>query len=72
MMSKKLRQPIDVVQLAREGAGQVEAEAVDVHLEHPVAQAVHDQLQHLRTLHVERVAAAGEVDVVARIVGASR
>ena len=62
-------QPVDVVQLARERAGEVEAEAVDVHLEHPVAQAVHDQLQHLRVLHVQRVAAAGEVHVVARIVG---
>ena len=60
---------IDLVQLARERARQVEAEAVDVHLEHPVAQAVHDQLQHLRALHVQRVAAAGEVHVVARVVG---
>jgi hypothetical protein len=62
-------EPIDFVQLARERARQVEAEPVDVHLEHPVAQAVHDQLQHLRALHVQRVAAAGEIHVVARIVG---
>ena len=30
---------IDVVELAGQGGGQVEAEAVDVHLGHPVAQA---------------------------------
>jgi hypothetical protein len=41
------RQPIDVVELARERGGEVEAEAVDVHLEHPVAEAVHDELQRL-------------------------
>ena len=42
---------IDVMQLPRQRGGQVEAEAVDVHLRHPVAQAVHDQLEHLRVRH---------------------
>ena len=60
-------QLVDLVQLAGQRAGQVEAEAVDVHLQHPVAQAVHDELQDARVLHVERVAAAGEVHVVARV-----
>ena len=59
---------VDGVQLARERARQVEAEAVDVHLEDPVAQAVHDELQDARAAHVERVAGAGEVLVVARVV----
>ena len=36
------------MELAGQGGGQVEAEAIDVHLGHPVAQRVHDQLQHLR------------------------
>ena len=62
-------QLVHVVQLAGQGAGQIEAEAVDVHLQHPVAQAVHDQLQHPRVAHVQRVAAAGEVHVVAGILG---
>ena len=62
-------EPIDFVQLARQRARQVEPEPVDVHLLHPVAQAVHDELQHLRALHVQRVAAAGEVEVVALILG---
>ena len=61
-------QLVDGVQLARQRARQIEAEPVDVHLEDPVAQAVHDQLQHARAAHVERVAAAGEVQVVARVV----
>ena len=54
------------MQLTSQRARQIEAEPVDVHLHHPVAQAVHDQLQHARAAHVQRVAAAGEVLVVAR------
>ena len=65
---EKRAQLVDGVQLARERAGEVETETVDVHLEHPVAQAVHDQLQDARAAHVERVAGAGEVLVVARVV----
>jgi hypothetical protein len=67
-MSKKAP-AVDRVQLARQRRSQVEAEAVDVHLQHPVAQRVHDQLQHARVLHVERVAAAGVVHVVAWLSG---
>ena len=43
--------------------GEVEAEAVDVHLGHPVPEAVGHELQGLRVPQVERVAAAGEVHV---------
>jgi hypothetical protein len=60
-------QLIDVLQFARQRRGQIEAEAVDVHLGDPVAQAVHEQLQRMRMHHVERVAAAGEIHVVPRI-----
>ena len=56
-------QPVHVVQLAGQGRGQVEAEPVDVHLQHPVAQRVHDQLERVRVPDVQRVAAAGVVDV---------
>ena len=59
------RQPVDRVQLARQGGGEVEPEPVDVHLGHPVPEAVHDQLQHVRVAHVEAVAGAREVEVVA-------
>ena len=62
-------QLVDLEQLAGQRAGQIEAEAVDVHLGDPVAQAVHDELQDARVRHVERVAAAGEVHVVARVFG---
>ena len=60
------RQPIDRVQLARERGREVEAEAIHVHVLDPVAQAVHHQLQHVRRLHVQRVAGAGEVLVARR------
>ena len=62
-------QPVDVGQLARQRRGQVEAEAVDVHLLDPVAQAVHDELERARMGHVQRVAAAGVVHVVAAGLG---
>ena len=45
-------QLVDFVQLAGQRAGQIEAEAIDVHLDDPVAQAVHDELQHARVAHV--------------------
>jgi hypothetical protein len=70
MMSKNGAEPVDFEELARQRRGEIEAEAVDVHLEHPVAQRVHDELQHARVLHVEGVAATGEVHVVARVLGA--
>ena len=37
-------QPVDLEELTSKRAGQVEAEAIDVHIEHPVAKAVHDEL----------------------------
>ena len=61
------RQPVDVVQRARERRREVEPEPVDVHLEHPVAEAVHEQLQHVRVPHVQRVAGTRVVDVEALV-----
>ena len=60
-------QLIDLEQFAGQGTGQVKAEAVDVHLQHPVAQAIHDQLQDARMLHVRGVATTREVHVITRV-----
>ena len=49
------REPVDLVELAGQRRGEVEAEAVDVHLGDPVAQRVHDQLQRVRVAHVEEL-----------------
>ncbi len=54
--------------VAREDRGEVEAEAVDVHLAHPVAEAVEDQAPDDRLVRVERVAAAGVVGVLGAVV----
>ena len=62
-------QAVDVVELAGQRAGEVEAEAVDVALADPVAQRVHDQPQHAGVAGVERVARARVVHVVALVVG---
>ena len=58
-------QPVDLVELPGQRGGQVEPEPVDVHLGDPVAQRVHDQPQRLVVAHVEAVAGAGGVVVVA-------
>ena len=60
---------IEAVLLAPERRREVEAEAVDVHLLDPVAQGIRDHLQDAGMAHVDGVAGAGIVDVVARIVG---
>src|SRR5688572_24060883 len=59
---------VEAAWLAREDGAQVEAEAVDVHVLDPVAQAVGDHLDHHRVREVERVAGTGVVDVVALLV----
>ena len=63
-------EPVDLVQFARQRRGQIETETIHVHLQHPITQAVHDQLQYPGMHHVEGVAATGEVHVVARVLGA--
>ena len=57
------------MELAGQRGGQVEPEAVDVHLGDPVAQRVHDQPQRLVVADVEAVAGAGGVVVVALVAG---
>ena len=63
------RQPVDLVELAGQGGGQVEAEPVHVHLGHPVAQRVHDQLQRVRVPTLQAVPGPGGVVVELRVVG---
>ena len=62
-------QAVDVVELARQRASEVEAKAVDVAVDDPVAQRVHDEPQDARVDGVQRVARAREVHVEARVVG---
>ncbi len=61
-------QPAHVVKLAGKGGGKIEAEAIDVHLGHPVAERVHDHLEDGGIADVESVAGAGVVHVVTRII----
>ena len=60
-------QPVGRVHPPGQGGGQVEAEAVDVHVGDPVAEAVEDEVEDLGVAGVEGVAAAGEVDVAALV-----
>ena len=61
-------QPVDLVELAGQARGQVEAEPVHVHLGHPVPQRVHDELERARVTHVQAVPGAGGVVVEPRVV----
>ena len=62
------RTAIKAVRTARKRGRKIEAEAVDVADLDPIAQRVHDKLENTRMGEVERVAAAGEVIVIARLV----
>ena len=53
--------------IAREGGGEVETETVDMHLQHPIAQAVHDKLKGARVEDIEGVAGTGKIQVEARV-----
>jgi len=61
------RKTVDVVELAGERRREIEAEAVDVALDHEVAERVHDQPEHAWVHRVEAVARPGEVHVMAEI-----
>ena len=54
--------------IAAEHRGEIEAEAVDVHLHHPVAQRVEDEIAHDRMRRIDRLSGAGEVTVEALVV----
>src|SRR5215467_6747596 len=60
---------VDVVQLAREHRRKIESKTVHMHVVHPVAQRVHDQLDGARVLHVETVARSGEIRVETAVRG---
>ena len=69
MASKKPERRVEAVVLAAQGDAEIEAEAVDMEGGDPVAQGIHHHLQDARRREVQRVAGAGVVDAVARIVG---
>src|SRR5665811_1933885 len=61
------REPVHLMELAGQSCRKVEAEPVDMHLQDPVAQRVHDQLKDVGVAHQQAVAGARGV-VVARFV----
>ncbi len=69
MMSKNAESRSTSCRLARQRGGEVEAEPVDVHLGHPVPEGVHQELEDVGVPHVQGVAGARVVDVVARVLG---
>ena len=68
MMSKKAERRSTSCSSARQSRRQIEAKPVNVHFEHPIAQRIHDQLQHVGMAHVETVAGSGVIHIVPAIV----
>src|SRR5207249_3609986 len=60
-------QLVHAIGVARKGGGEIEPETIDVHLKHPIAQAVHYQLERTRMQEIKGVAGAGEIKIEARI-----
>src|SRR5262249_34784876 len=56
------------VQVPRQSGSQIEAETIDMHVENPVTQAVHDQLEDLRMTDVKRVSGSRVVHIVALLI----
>ena len=63
------REAVETALLAGQRRGEIESEAVDAHLQQPVAQRVHHHLQGERVGRVDRVAATGGVEVAPRVRG---
>jgi hypothetical protein len=59
---------VEAVRLPAQDRREVEAEAVDVHLGDPVAQAVGHHLEHAGVAEVHGVAGPGVIDVAARLI----
>jgi len=67
--TEECRASVESLRTATERRSEVKSEAVDVALFNPISQRVHHHLQHTRVGQIQRVAAAGEIVVVARCVG---
>src|SRR5262249_3025393 len=65
---EECRVTIKTVRSARQRSREIEAKTVHVTRLHPVTQRIHDKLQDAWVREIERVAAAREVVIIARLV----
>jgi len=61
---EKSAQAIYLPQLTGERSGKIKSESVDMHVQDPVSQAIHDQLKRVRMSTIERIAATGKIDIM--------
>src|SRR5205814_3430219 len=54
---------IHAISITGEGAGEIETEPVNVHFEHPIAKAVHHELERARVQQIESVDGASEIEI---------
>ena len=65
---EKGSEAIHLPQFPRQRAREIETEAIDMHFLNPVAEGIHDELEHTRVGDIQGISAAREIDV-ARSVG---
>src|SRR5262249_4031899 len=61
---EKPASPIVAIRFARESGGEIESEAVDVHLRYPISEAIQDDLENLGMPRIDGVPAPCEVTVL--------
>ena len=65
MEVKKRAELVDVIKGTGKSAGEIEAEAIDMHLGDPIAEAIHEKLETMGMHHIECIAASGEIHIMA-------
>ena len=58
---------VHAISITGKGAGEIETEPVNVHFEHPIAKAVHHELERAGVQQIESVAGTGEIEIEPRI-----
>src|SRR5438874_1119287 len=60
-------QRVEALVITREDGREIETKTIDMHVRHPIAQAVHHQLKDTRVKQIKSVTRPSEIDIKARI-----
>src|SRR5437764_15041127 len=60
-------QCVEALVIAREDGREIETKTIDMHVHHPIAQAVHHQLKDARVKQIKSVTRPSEIDIKARV-----
>src|SRR5205814_10465689 len=60
-------QCVEALVIAREDGREIETKTIDMHVHHPIAQAIHHQLKDTRVKQIKNVTRPSEIDIKARM-----